>query len=462
MATYAPSYPVFEAAPIGAAGRVIRIPILVGAMIAAAAAVAYVALAGQPSTEVEPVRQAPSFVAYAVGSLPYAAPLLAAPDPAAAMAAQLPAGTRVRVGGKVAGSGAGAGLLWAAADLDGLTVHGFLLPAALRLRAGEAPPLDLRGVPLSALLSPPEGVRTVPLAEAPSAPFAAPLAATSDGGAGAPSAANMLALDATNPSAGMSAGAPAAVPAAVPATMPGTMGSAAATVDIPWLPKTIAPWIGLLEAAGGRFGVDPELLAIIVLVESGGDPGARSGAGAMGLMQVMPGTAGDIARWRGITGFGVAALHEPAVSIDFGAWYLARQLATFGLADDPDWRTSVARAAAAYNGGPGSVSGWLQGRSLPAEAERYRIYVTGMWDERHNPTSPAYERWLRAGGQRLVNAAERSQAATAWPIAASDPAVAAVPPTVEGAGRESASGLTTAGAAALAAGAVAITSAGSE
>lgn len=170
-----------------------------------------------------------------------------------------------------------------------------------------------------------------------------------------------------------------------------------------WMPATVTRWRSPICAAALEHGVAPELVAIVVLVESGGDPRARSGAGARGLMQVMPGTAADIARWRGLPAG--ADLYDPATSLDYGAYYLARQLRAFGHADDPDWRTSVDRAAAAYNGGPGSVSGWLRGVPLPAEAERYRRYVGGMWAERDAASSPAFERWLMAGGQRLVDAA---------------------------------------------------------
>jgi Ni/Co efflux regulator RcnB len=374
---------------------------------------------------------APAFVAYALGRLPQAAPLLAAPDPKAALAALLPAGSRVDVGGRVVGRGRGAGMLWVSATIEGVTVYGFMPPATLRVEAGEAPPLDLQGVALTALLSPDAGVRTVALPAPPAA-------------VGGDASAADVGVDVSVEALG----ALAVRDGAVGASEGGAVeGLAPSSIEIAWLPDTIAPWRGLLEAAGARHGVDPELLAIIALVESGGDPGARSGAGAMGLMQVMPGTAGDIARWRGIQGFRTAALHEPAVSIDFGAWYLARQLAAFGLADDPDWRTSVARAAAAYNGGPGSVSAWLKGRALPAEAERYHGYVSGMWAERRDASSPALNRWLRAGGQRLVTAAAQRQAdlaiAEAWPGS--------------GAGDALSAGARTA---ALAAGAVAVTGAG--
>jgi soluble lytic murein transglycosylase-like protein len=118
----------------------------------------------------------------------------------------------------------------------------------------------------------------------------------------------------------------------------------------------------------------------------------------------MPATAEDIARQRGIEGFTVERLVEPGLNIDFGAFYLASMLRRFGEPQDDDWRTSIDRAAAAYNAGPGSVGRWLSdASSLPGETERYRRYVGGMWNERHAASSPTYAEWLLAGGWRLVD-----------------------------------------------------------
>ncbi len=173
----------------------------------------------------------------------------------------------------------------------------------------------------------------------------------------------------------------------------------AGQIRIPWLPPTIQPWADELEGAAARYRVDPELLAIVVLVESGGNPVARSPSGAMGLMQVMP------FHFRpGQDAFDVRT------NIDVGARYLAQQLKTFGHRDDPDWQRSVELAAAAYNGGPGSVRRYLQGGVLPRESAAYRRWVGGMWRERHQPHSLTYQAWLLAGGRHLIAAAQRSLA----------------------------------------------------
>jgi soluble lytic murein transglycosylase-like protein len=90
------------------------------------------------------------------------------------------------------------------------------------------------------------------------------------------------------------------------------------------------------EAAGARYGVDPALLAAVAWTESAFDPDAVSHAGAIGLMQIMPGTA---------AGLGVDP-RDPVQAIDGAARYLRQQLDRFG-----DTRLALA----AYNAGPGAV-----------------------------------------------------------------------------------------------------------
>ncbi len=189
------------------------------------------------------------------------------------------------------------------------------------------------------------------------------------------------------------------VPRLEPASL--ARGTSMGAIEIAWLPDTVMAWGDLITESAARYGVDPEFLAIVVLVESGGNPRAGSRAGALGLTQVMPATARHIAAERGVTAFDADQLYDPAIAIDFGAYYLAQQLRSFGRRDDPDWQHSVRLAAAAYNGGPGNVSR----ATWPRETQAYVKWVSGMWAERRQPTSETYEAWLAAGGHRLVQSA---------------------------------------------------------
>src|SRR5512134_347540 len=68
--------------------------------------------------------------------------------------------------------------------------------------------------------------------------------------------------------------------------------------------------------------LDPALLAAVVYVESRFDPNARSEAGALGLMQLLPETAEGIALRTGGNRFVVADLRDPEINVRYGAWYL--------------------------------------------------------------------------------------------------------------------------------------------
>ncbi len=109
----------------------------------------------------------------------------------------------------------------------------------------------------------------------------------------------------------------------------------------------------IFEAAAREWNVDPRLLRAVATQESGGNPNARSRAGAVGVMQLMPGTAKDL---------GVTDLTNAEQSIYGGAKYLSQML---------DRYKHPEIALAAYNAGPGRVDAFLKGGALPDETLKY-------------------------------------------------------------------------------------------
>jgi len=105
------------------------------------------------------------------------------------------------------------------------------------------------------------------------------------------------------------------------------------------------------QAAAQATGLSPELLKAVAAQESGFQADVVSPAGAIGVMQLMPGTAAEL----GVDPYNAAA------NIMGGARYLASLLRQFG---------SLSLALAAYNAGPGAVRAY-HGIPPYQETQRY-------------------------------------------------------------------------------------------
>ena len=115
-------------------------------------------------------------------------------------------------------------------------------------------------------------------------------------------------------------------------------------------------FLNMAKAAARRNNVPEDLFLRLIQQESAWNPNARSHAGAMGLAQLMPGTA----RYLRVNP------RDPAQNLDGGARYLREQYDTFG-----SWRLALA----AYNAGPGAVQ---QYGGVPPYRET-RNYVRVIW-----------------------------------------------------------------------------------
>ncbi|HEY7951483.1 MAG TPA: lytic transglycosylase domain-containing protein [Solirubrobacteraceae bacterium] len=151
---------------------------------------------------------------------------------------------------------------------------------------------------------------------------------------------------------------------ASPATTP-----VATTASVPANPAAPSPggsasmpYDGAIAQAAARYNLDPAVLHGLIQQESGFDPNSRSSAGALGLTQLMPGTASSL---------GVANPLDPVESIEGGARYLSQMMSRFG--------GNTEEALAAYNAGPGAVS---QYGGVPpyAETQDYVNKVLGYAD----------------------------------------------------------------------------------
>ncbi|NJO37667.1 MAG: lytic transglycosylase domain-containing protein [Rhizobiales bacterium] len=100
------------------------------------------------------------------------------------------------------------------------------------------------------------------------------------------------------------------------------------------------------------YHVDRALVFSVIRAESGFDPQAESYVGALGLMQVMPGTARHIAKSADLPLESADHLRDPETAITFGQAYLQELLNRDGIGDN------LMFIAAGYNAGPGRVFQW--------------------------------------------------------------------------------------------------------
>ncbi len=112
------------------------------------------------------------------------------------------------------------------------------------------------------------------------------------------------------------------------------------------------PYADLIaDEAGKRRLVDPMLAQALIKQESHYRPHISSKAGAVGLMQVMPFTARDLARRLSISSPNIDQLKDPSINIKLGIRYMEDVFERFS--------NNMVCAVASYNAGPTAVSQWM-------------------------------------------------------------------------------------------------------
>jgi soluble lytic murein transglycosylase len=148
-----------------------------------------------------------------------------------------------------------------------------------------------------------------------------------------------------------------------------------------------------LASSAQEFGISPNFLAALIQTESSWHETSRSGAGAVGLTQVIPSTAVAIAGRLGVKNFKPNDLiSNPELAIRFGAYYISDAINRNG--------GNKQYALIAYNGGQGAVSAAQRGYAIPgtvAYAHRVltieqmydKIYGTSWWTQPDLPSFTA-------------------------------------------------------------------------
>jgi peptidoglycan lytic transglycosylase len=132
--------------------------------------------------------------------------------------------------------------------------------------------------------------------------------------------------------------------------------------------------------------VSPHLVAAVIFHESRFRHDAKSSVGALGLMQLMPETAVEMAERESFPNFRVNSLYEPEINIRLGTRYLGELVQRF---------PTEMEALAAYNAGPTRVEQWMRSGSGIPFAET-KAYVRNVLKSRKT-LEVLYPEWHNSG-----------------------------------------------------------------
>jgi len=178
----------------------------------------------------------------------------------------------------------------------------------------------------------------------------------------------------------------ASVPTNVPSKVVVEPTTAVSGHISPVFKPAVQYWSDKIVDWAGNAGLDPNMVATVMQIESCGDPKAVSSVGAIGLFQVMPGhfTASDDP-------------YEPSTNALRGLAYLKRSLNAAG--------GNPRLGFAGYNGGIGVIG--RAESSWAAQTQKYAYWGSGIYADATSgvTTSPRLEEWFRAQGVSLCHQA---------------------------------------------------------
>src|SRR4051812_48637380 len=154
----------------------------------------------------------------------------------------------------------------------------------------------------------------------------------------------------------------------------------AVVVAAPWVDRAVKETVTLplrhddiIRQQARDKNLDPALIAAVIYSESHFRDNQRSSAGAIGLKQLTPETAQDVAKRSGATNFQLSDLDDPQVNISYGSYQLRSLLERYG--------GNEVLAVAAYNAGEGNVDKWLVDASV--NDRRFKVGEIPFAETRH-------------------------------------------------------------------------------
>jgi soluble lytic murein transglycosylase-like protein len=161
--------------------------------------------------------------------------------------------------------------------------------------------------------------------------------------------------------------------------------------------------------------IDPALAFAHIRQETNFRADAVSPAGAIGLMQVMPGTASDMARAAGLA-FSKAQIADPAFNLEYGQRWIEK------MRGSASTRGELPRIIAAYNAGQTPVSRWL---TLYDKGDPLLwIESLSYWETRYYVPAVLRNMWVYQGLEGQPTSSLKDMAQHRWPMLTTSQSVA--------------------------------------